>query len=778
MMKRRWVLCLFVLGWVAPCLAAEATSRNQNHPSRIYAFAERGDRIAELYRLGLDNKPESIPVFCSALKDGDVKMREAAVKQLVFTNDETAVAPLIEALKDESAIVRRCAISALRRIGAQEAVPALVETLTYVPAEYAAVGEGRLPQQEYTNRLAAALELYRLGSDAGRETVLKLLKTSQDKPVLTMALRCAILMQMKEAIPEAIRIARATPFFGEDTPGLFALRLARILDDGAYGKELAELALEKNDSTGGFVKVETLCLLSKYGDERAIPIFKQVIEYDDAWEQHPYWAVKGLERLNPEGTAAYLVNTVLDLKDRNPNSISRYEYFAFKAACDAVGRLGDASVIPDLKRILPLYIVPSDYFAHRLRILRTLASLGDAEGLASLQKSLAHKDAAVRRFAAKFLGELGSAESAPLIAEAVKKETEPYTFRTMKAILSGLGALTPELEALPEPALPRQEDTYKKPRFIGMNFDDCATVEAIERFADLVEEFAKEDVRWVFSMWYAPLSRNDVEYNKVLVQRCFDRGCEIENHSLHHNPDVRGMQGSTDEELREEIPGNNKWIKANILGVDKIYRYYGGGGGERRPGDPVRTREEIRKIEAELDLAKDIPYGDWKADGNPVPMMRYVDGSAPPFHFSKFTDVFPRPAIVKGRRIDFGPIAGLRTGGDLAWMYDFETAEEGVEAFAASFDYWYYHMPTWVFFLGGHDWPNSPIEIRPPGHQVHWEVLSGFLRKVLVERKDQYDRLYSMTQLEMSAIFNTGKTPEEILTSPRNLQTEAVKATQ
>ncbi|MFH0911027.1 MAG: HEAT repeat domain-containing protein [Planctomycetota bacterium] len=783
---KRWIPGLALLAWMTPCAAGEEAAGHANHPIRTFTFEERGERMGELYRKGLENKAEHIPFFLEALKDEDMLTRETAVKQLVFTHDDTCVQPLIAALHDESAIVRRVAIACLERIGNKEAIPALTGMLIYMPVGMETVDPDSLylPEQEYTNRLAAALALSRLGSDAGQATVLEIIQTSQIKPVLDMALSHAMMMDMTEVIPDAIRIAQETPFFGEDTPGLWAIRAARVLDDGRHGPELAALAREKHNTPGGFIKVEILCLLSKYGDEQDIPLFKAVIEDPEerSWEQHTYWAVLGLVRLKPEGIASYLVNTVLDLDDRNPNSVPRYEYMTFKPACLAVGALGDKSVIPDLKRVLELYTTPTDFFVQRLSILRSLAMLGDPEGLAGLQKALTHEDAGVRRFAAKFLGDLDSQASAPMILEAIRKETEPYTFKTMMAIAAKLGPVPADVAALPVPVPAKVEDTNTQPRYLTYQFDDCACVDAMERFADLVEDLAKQDARWAFFMNYADRSRFDVEYNKVLVQRCFDRGCEIESHSAHHNPDVQGLSAMRPWERWNETNGNVAWLKLNMLGLDKVYTSGGGGGGTWRPGDirssgrrgqgqgmgmGMRGQDRAQQNEGYVALS------DTNRDLTTrivTPRLGSVDQAAPPFHRSTYVDVNPRPQVERGTRWDFGPLMGLRPGSDLAWMYDFPSVEEGVEAFTATFDYWYHNMPEFVFYVNGHEWPDGRLPIRPPGHERHWDVTKGFLTEALLNRRDRYPHVYSMSRLEIATIEGQGKTPEEILTRTRNLQ--------
>ena len=72
--------------------------------------------------------------------------------------------------------------------------------------------------------------------------------------------------------------------------------------------------------------------------------------------------------------------------------------------------------------------------------------------------------------------------------------------------------------------------------------------------------------------------------------------------------------------------------------------------------------------------------------------------------------------------------------------------------------------------LSGHDWPNSPFADRP-GNEVHWEVLSGAIREVLLNRRERYPLLRAVSNLELAHIFNTGADPSDVLAREVHLQT-------
>ena len=316
----------------------------------------------------------------------------------------------------------------------------------------------------------------------------------------------------------------------------------------------------------------------------------------------------------------------------------------------------------------------------------------------------------------------------------------------MKSALTKLGADPAVIAraAPPLPALP--PDTSGKPRYLHVTFDDCTTIESMERFAGLMEELADSDVRWAPRMYVAPLSRHDFQYATMLLQRFFDRGCEFENHSLHHNPDGQSLRSRTPDEVRLDCGGGINWLHGNIMGCDRIYTWKSGGGGFHRPWDPIISRQDLRQAIGEAFWAKNIDYN-WRSV-----QKAYPDYYAPPYHF-----------------LGESSVASREVKGDLSYDYEADTVEEGVNAFVESFDGWYFSQPETVFELSGHDWPSSTIPIRL-GQEMHWDVLSGFLREVLLNRRDRYPLLYSMTALELIHMRERGLTPEEILTQEVHLQ--------
>jgi len=747
------VLCralALLLIWTA-CSAA------QTRQTRHFTFEERGEVIGRLYRLGLENDRRHVGTFCEALKDRNPEVREAAIAQLVFTHDETALEPVIDAMKDDSRQVRRCAIAVLERIGSPEAIPVVTEALTYRPPDYQE--DEPLRFEEFFNRLAAALALHRLGSDAGRATVLECLETQDNKMVQTMALKAVLYMDLKEAISACIRIARNQQYFGEDSPGLFALRALWHVGDDAHRDAIVKVALEKNGSIGMHAPIWTLALLVKFGDEATAQVLKDALARTRDHE-HQYQCILGLEKFKPKGGAELIVSRVLPPKEYNePTGEVQWarEYKVFRMACDALGTIGDKSAIPGIKLWYERYSKPGDHFFYRLHLASALARLEDPEGLAHLRAALTHEDAAVRRLAAGLLASLGDEISLPLLVQAVKKETEQATFEVMKACIGKFGPVPAEVAALPvPPEAPAPGDTYGQFRYLQGWFDDCATVEAMERISGLVEELAKEDIRWVFTIYYAPLSRHDHEYHRVLVQRCFDRGCEVANHTLYHNPDGKTIRAMTDDELRANYAGCNNWLRAYIHGLDKIYGFKGGGGGFLRPGDPVRSRRDLNQIRREANFSRDI------STRVGVPTFSGWDMQAPPFH--------PGPGFGEWAEGLGGDLVSPRAAGDLRYAYDAEDPKERLEAFAASIDYWYFNQPQTVLRLSGHDWPNGPFPDRP-GNEKHWEILSGGIKEILLNRRDRYPLLRTVSNLELAHIFQGDAQPAEILTREVHLQT-------
>jgi HEAT repeat protein len=737
--------------------ASGAMAASGNHPIRSFSFKERGETVAKLYRLGLENDPRHIPVFCEALKSDDVEVRTAALAQLVFTHDESAVEPVTAVMRDRSTTVRRYAIACLEKIGSPNAIPALKEALTFVPppppagrrrreGEEAASG---LSRYEYFNQLAAVMALARLGNRDGADTVLTILKEPHDKAVLQMAIRAVLTMDLKEATPALIAIAQQCESFGEDSPGFHALRALRIMGDPVYGPDIVRLAQEKFDTPGGFVKLEALHLLLTFGDANVAPVFTEWARSPEIWPEHQALVAEGLRKLAPPDAAAVLVRDVLARTqvDEDTGQVSNWtQSRVFQLAAMAVADLGDKSVVGELRKVYDTYRTPIDYFPLRLYVAYAMAKLGDSFGLSELEAALAHEDAGVRRMSAKLLGVSGVREAAGSLTRAIKRENDGPAFGAMKTSLGELGALSAELKALPVPPEPEVPvDTYGKPRYVFFTFDDCNTIEAMERFIGLMEELAQQDVRWVFTMFLAPNARDDFEYLTLLVQRGFDRGCEIENHSLHHNPEGQALGARTEDAVRLDLGGGQNWLHGHIMGLDKIYRWKSGGGGFRRPGDPTLDRQVLEKVRQEAYWAKDITYG-W------VGMEEFrADLYAPPYH---------------------DPSSALRSdwsGGDLQLQYNADTVEEGRNAYVSSFDDWYFHHPDRVFVISGHDFPKSPVLIRV-GHEKDWDIFSGFIREVLLSRSERYPQLYCMTALELTHITRRGVSPADILNRTTHLQ--------
>jgi peptidoglycan/xylan/chitin deacetylase (PgdA/CDA1 family) len=332
----------------------------------------------------------------------------------------------------------------------------------------------------------------------------------------------------------------------------------------------------------------------------------------------------------------------------------------------------------------------------------------------------------------------------------------------MKKYLDAVGLMNDAIDSLPAPEYKLSEDTFGKPRYIQFNYDDCATTYAMERFADFVDEMAADDARWVFNVTIAPLSKYDHEYNTYLVQRLFDRGCEVANHTLHHNqpPADSHLMASDDQTLRAEIGGCTNWLKTYIKGLDKVYHWHPGGGGYYKPGQELRTVAEVAAIAQEADLTKDIQYEVLEG----TEKIEYVDPYAPSYH-----EEFDPSRLPKDGR---PPLYPYRDQKDLDFGYAADEAWERIDAFAASFDHWYFNSPDKVMFFMGHDWTNGPVPNRL-GHEKHWDILKGFIKDVLLTNRDRYPLAYCMTHLELAQVFNEGADPAKLLNRTSHLQTRS-----
>ncbi|NLW49686.1 MAG: hypothetical protein GXY85_02440 [Candidatus Brocadiaceae bacterium] len=757
------VACLVFVFAVALFFGAREAVAAANHPNRGFTFEDRGPEVALLYRLGLENRPEHVAVFCEALKSDDLDVRRAAIAQLVFTHDESALDAALAAMEDESSWVRRGAIAVLSKLGDRRAVPALEKALNFVPPPPAPPGSGpglwwwkrigpesSLRDEEYFNRLAAALALHRLGSEAGVPTVLSVLAGQYPRPVVQMAAQYAVLMDLRQATDELLRIAGECEVFGEDSPGLFAIRALRIMGDPARRERIVQLARDKIRLPGGFIRMEALHVLLEHGDASVLPLVREVIEDEGNWREHQRLITEIIGKLRPDDGAVLLTRHYLTAPEREPAADRGGDSVndgVFRRAAEVVAALGDVRVLNELKAVYGRLKEPADVFHRRLYLAYALAALDDPFGRGELLEALGHGDAGVRRLAARLLGRLGVADAVPPLAAALAAEADRATALAMQSALRTLDAPAAAVDRPLPPVPPAPADTYGQPRFLHVSFDDCTTIESMERFVGLIEELAARDVRWAPRMYVACLSRHDFEYCTMLLQRCFDRGCEFENHSLHHNPDGQALWARTADEVRLDCGGGANWLHGNIMGCDRLYHWKSGGGGFERPGDPRIHRETLRQVSREVYWARDIDYN-WRDEVEKVHPDRY----APPYH----------PATP-------GAVRSLIVTGDLGYGYEGEPAREVIDAFVDSLEHWYFHQPEAVFSLEGHDWPSSPVPIRI-GFEKHWEVLSGFLREVLLNRRERYPLLYSMTALEVLHVRRRGLTPEEILDVRMHLQ--------
>jgi HEAT repeat protein/peptidoglycan/xylan/chitin deacetylase (PgdA/CDA1 family) len=780
---RNGMTALFVAVVVvcAGMLGAHAESAVRNHPIRTFTFAERGAEIGELYRMGLENNPDHIPHFCDMLKSEDPAVREAAVAQLLFTHDERAVESLAGVMDDPSSKIRRGAIACLRRIGSEKAIPALRGALTYEPPEgyydesvlgdgymrsIAAMGMGfykkhNVPaptepaEQEYWNRIAAGVALHELGDDSGKQTVLDCLRSGKGGG---MALDAVYLMNVREVVDLAIEALEK----GELNTSYLKLIRDLTLDEELPG-ELIDRVIEMDKTTHMVARQATSAFLAVHGDERIIPLFRGYMESNPAqYKAHNLHAVvEGLKRFKTEESADIIIDYIVMPREKGGQIIPIHPPRIFELACKGLYDMPlTQQQLDKLRTAYAKYESPVDCFMNRLYVGSVVALHGDRQAGRAMLQALQHDDPAVRRIAFKLLTELKVEQARQHLFDAVAVETDFRTFRAMKNYLDAAGLMNDEIGALPDPEFALPPDTYGKPRYIHFNFDDCATTGAMVRFADFVEEMADADARWVANITLAPLSKYDHEYNTYLVQRLFDRGCEIANHTLHHNQPPAGshLMVSDDQTLRAEIGGNTNWLKAHFMGLDKVYHWHPGGGGYYKPGQKLRTVAEIAAIAAESGIEKGMQYESL----NGTEKVEYVDPYAPSYHET----IEPAPMKEGGAP----PLFPYRDQKDLDFGYVADDAWERIDAFAASFDHWYFNSPDKIMFFMGHDWTNGPVPNRL-AHEKHWDILKGFIKDVLLTNRDRYPLAYSVTHLELAHIFNEGVDPGDLLNRTAHLQT-------
>ena len=698
----------------------------------VSASSAGAGEAERLYALGLSNDAGRAGVFVVALGSRDLAVRRAAASGLVFASSPE-VLPAIETAmsREASTFVRRCLIEAAARAKGPKT---------------AAILEAATRDADEINRLAAAERLLRSGpSMIATRCVLKGLESSSREAVL-MACEIAGTYCLAEAAGPLKRIALGEENGGENSRDLFALRALCFI--GRRNADAVPHALEaargKIRTAGSFQRVEVARILGEFGEKQDLPVLHGWLS--GQWAETQYSCALGLARLKDPSSAAPLAQT---LNETGKSRMKNPQFFKIPVeyirALTAIGEPGAveplkqyASSLPERTEKSPATqtasqpVEPGERIILPNQILRAHVawarwSLGDASAEAEFKAYLGHEDASVRREAVKCLERLAPGRMTDALksafSDAAGRESEPCTRTVFQRVAAAKGLTMP-----PKPPAPASQTAIdpadNTPRYLLLNFDDCATLSALERLVEMTDLYAAQGSRFVGRLMVAPGSRFDQDYLAVLLKRLYDRGYEIGNHTFYHNNDGWDFYRLSEHEMESEFKQCMTWLRDYIPGLHKVHAFWPGGSGFRPQGKPPLTREATSALAAQWGLATDPPY-QW-------PEVFEADFCAPPYHDAK-------------------RFASWSIYGDLSVSHMLDSAEEGIESFKASFEAYYAHPEQMAFFMLRHDWPLGAQEIRP-GTRLTYPVFRGFMDWLMVEQKGRFKSLRCITPLEWAYI--------------------------
>lgn len=386
--------------------------------------------------------------------------------------------------------------------------------------------------------------------------------------------------------------------------------------------------------------------------------------------------------------------------------------FVQQTSAEALGFIKSQKAIPALVNLM----AKTKWTTTKKYAARALGEIGvnDKDAREELQKLLTSENPLLRPVAAKALKQMGVSIQ------------EPDT--TMPAA---------EIPDVPADQL-GTPGNKRPPQFLCLAVDDNVELEGLETILDICETMQAQGTKVVFTLWVAPLlgqpETRDLEKQKLIYQRLFDLGCELVNHTLHHNPGGINWFALPREQQIEEFHGVHDWLRANVTGFTRCFAGNGGGGSKgvaldwkkisvpivRQENFLYYTRPNNHPDEQTWPLVRGAP-----TEGTDSGMYSIdagcMDGVAPPVHKT---------------------ISEKLNGADFPGRYDYEVPQ-GVDMLKSNFDYHYRHPRRPIFAPHFHDWGLCPRDwgsLRNEG-----AILKAFLQDVLVDHKDQYPETYSIT---------------------------------
>jgi HEAT repeat protein len=673
----RYVKALLMAAVVAsacPMLfAQDAPPAATSRPTANWFNAPRG-HAAEIAKMAMDKNPSDKAALTKALSDADPLARRYAIYGLQRLGDAASAKDLIPLLKDPDLFVHRDAAIALGKFRSREAIPALLEALS--------ADDVRL-------RVEAFITLGQIGESSTQGPILK----AMQDPRLWKELG---IWEIHSVIGVANR-----EFFKDTDRGMVPILKGLLNFKDIDNVELATLRTpeQKASSALEVSYVAADMLFNKYGDRSGEDQLVAAAASEDDYMQQ-----NGAETL---------------------------------------GKMKSVKAVPALIRLLP-----SEWMATRRRAIVALGQIGDAQAVAELEKyakaapppkPLPAREAPPR---APTTGTSRPAFARPPAPDPNDGEPDVTIRLLAAAALEKIDGKKRAVDANDPPAVIPQiaeadlktPGNKRPPQFICLGVDDCANVEGLESMLYICETLKDKGSKAVFTMWVTPhigdWKNRDMTKIALLLQRLFDLGCEIANHTLDHNPEGRNWMSLPPDQHVLQIEGSVLWYRDNITGFTRPFTFKSGGGGTGTAIDRDFSTALLAKqkfLYSGGGRRPNLLDQAWPQGGQESYRLETgcLDAGAPPVH-ARVTD----------------PIFS-----DYGGRFDY-TIPAGVAMWKSNFEFHYAHPRRPILAVNAfHDWGlRYPDREGGKGsHRNEGHILKEFLLDVLVANKDKYPEAHCVT---------------------------------
>ncbi len=492
------------------------------------------------------------------------------------------------------------------------------------------------------------------------------------------------------------------------------------------------------------VPILRMLALPFFEDRNVIPVLHELMASRD-------WDRRQLREVTPEvrhARALLIAHAAADVlavkfgdsagEDLLIEGLSRDDYMQQRSAY-ALGCIRSRKAVPALLAMLQ----KTEWTTNKLYAIEALAQSAKFKLPASADPQEARAWAEQRESVHK---ELSSILRGPHFRLA---QAASNALLEMRVAVPFEGFAVPERAQVPEQGdgPPVAPGGKRPPLFIVLGVDDCVNVDGLEAMLDIVETLAEHDVKVNYTLWVAPLAGDpttrDLQKQVLLLQRLFDTGSEIANHTLHHNPGGRFWTSLPKEQQVEEIEGAAQWYRDHIAGFTRPFTYKGGGGASGTAVDMDYSRQLLarqnfvyrgRRLRHPNDFA-------WPAKDGPNYTIGVgpMDGTVMDAAGRRPNGEMLEPMIAG--QVSATIVDGFHSDYSGSFHYNME---DGLAMYRANFEYRYNHPLRPPMAINAfHDWGFQFYGNH--SHRNQAALLKAFLLDVLVHNRDKYPDVYCVT---------------------------------